>query len=44
MDAAINPDRANDLRYALASLEEHSYLGLDNKYASILRGIVQRRI
>ena len=39
-----NPDLANELRYALDVMEEHSHLGLDDAAANKLRDILLRRI
>jgi hypothetical protein len=44
MISQINPNLANELRYALDVMEENSHLGLDDHAASILRTILQRRI
>jgi hypothetical protein len=44
MDTVLNPDLANELRYALGVMEEYSHLGLDEEYASTLREILERRI
>jgi hypothetical protein len=44
MDTVLNPDLANELRYALDVMEEYSHLGLDDEHASTLRGILERRI
>ena len=44
MYATTNPDLVNELRYALAVMEEYSHLGLDNEAAGKLRSILVRRI
>lgn len=44
MISQINPNLANELRYALDVMEENSHLGLDDHAASTLRTILQRRI
>jgi hypothetical protein len=44
MDMTTNPDLANELRYALAVMEEYSHLGLEDEAASKLRSILLRRI
>jgi hypothetical protein len=44
MDIPVNPELANELRYALDVLEEHSHLGLDDATAGTIRDILLRRI
>lgn len=44
MDTRLNPDLATEFRYALDVMDEYSHLGLDDEYASKLRGILLRRI
>jgi hypothetical protein len=44
VNARQNPEVANELRYALDVMEEHSHLGLDAEAAGKLRTILLRRI
>lgn len=44
MDIPVKPELANELRYALDVLEEHSHLGLDDATANTIRRILLRRI
>jgi hypothetical protein len=44
MNTVLNPDHANELRYALDVMEEYSHLGLDDEAAGKLRRILVRRI
>lgn len=44
MYTTLNPDLANELRYALEVMEENTHLGLDDEAAGKLRTILQRRI
>lgn len=44
MQITPHPDAATELRYALEVMEEYSHLGLDDEYASKLRGILLKHI
>ena len=44
MNNLVNPQLAEELRFALDVMEEYSHLGLDDTTASKLRHILLRRI
>jgi hypothetical protein len=44
MNNLVNPQLAEELRFALDVMEEYSHLGLDDATASKLRHILLRRI
>ena len=44
IDSLATADRAEDLRFVLSVMEEHSHLGLDGEWAAKLRMILLQRI
>ena len=44
MNTSVNPQLAEELRFALDVMEESSHLGLDDEAASRIRRILLRRI
>jgi hypothetical protein len=44
MNSLVNPQLAEELRFALDVMEEYSHLGLDDEAAGRIRRILLRRI